>query len=632
MPFVAQTPALCGGASAAMVMRYWGDGSAAPEAFAPLIDDASDGIRAADLTEALGRRGYTTRAFGANPSLARRELERGRPLILLIDGGEQLHYVVLLAWGSGSVLYHDPARGPYRLVSDGNLLAAWEASGYLAILALPPVSFGVSSHVPREEPEPVSACSELVAAARLRAHEDDLDAAERGLELATWACPDSGLAWRELAGVSFRRSAWPEAVSRARRSLALGPDDPLAWRILGASQFLVGDDSAALDAWNQVGEPSLERTNVSQAKPDGVAFDERRLGLELGGVLTASAYRRAERRLAEQPIALRARLALRPLPGGRAELDVALLERPRAPSGRMLVARTVAGVVAEREVAIELAGLLGRAEVLRFGGRFWRNRPAAWGSIALPAPGSGVATLEVAWEEQSYAEPAGAVRREQRRRASIRWHDWIAPDLRLDVTTSLDRFDAGRVTPGLAASLDRRLLGDLVSIRGRGAAWVGPDSFQTYRLDAGWRSTTRRHERVVRLRGGVRGASRSAPLALWSGAGTGHGRDILLRAHPLLADGVIAGEVFGRSVAHAGLELESGGWRLGPTRMGALLFADWARGPRGNDSGRLTSQVDVGLGVRLTVPGAGTLRLDAALGLRGGSAVSIGLSPPWPNQ
>ena len=199
------------------------------------------------------------------------------------------------------------------------------------------------------------------------------------------------------------------------------------------------------------------------------------------------------------------------------------------------------------------------------------------------------------------------------------------------MTTSLDRFGEAAALPGLAVSLERRLLADRVSLRGRGAAWFGRGSFQTFGLDAGWRSTTRRNERAVRLRAGVSGASGSAPLALWSGAGTGHASDIMLRAHPLLQDGVVSGEVFGRQLVHAGVEIEGAAWRLGPMRLGLALFGDWATGWNGTQPGQLPSHLDVGLGVRLGLPGAGTLRVDGALGVRGGSALSVGFAPTWPN-
>ena len=44
VPFLPQTPDLCGGAAAAMVFRYWGDAHADVEQFAPLVDRGAGGI------------------------------------------------------------------------------------------------------------------------------------------------------------------------------------------------------------------------------------------------------------------------------------------------------------------------------------------------------------------------------------------------------------------------------------------------------------------------------------------------------------------------------------------------------------------------------------------------------------
>ena len=76
-----------------------------------------------------------------------------------------------------------------------------------------------------------------------------------------------------------------------------------------------------------------------------------------------------------------------------------------------------------------------------------------------------------------------------------------------------------------------------------------------------WRSSEARVGSVWHARTGFSLAGSRAPFAVWPGAGTGHGRDVLLRAHPLLDDGVIRG-VFGRRLAHAGTEWRR--WRGPP--------------------------------------------------------------------
>ena len=128
-------------------------------------------------------------------------------------------------------------------------------------------------------------------------------------------------------------------------------------------------------------------------------------------------------------------------------------------------------------------------------------------------------------------------------------------------------------------------------------------------------------------RGGIALAGEAAPLALWPGAGAGQGRDLLLRAHPLLRKGIVSGGVFGRRVADAGVEWR--GWRtLGPgfVRLAPAVFLDSARASRGLTGSNEQWQFDAGAGLRLALPGSGVVRLDLARGLRDGGFV---LSAGW---
>ena len=105
---------------------------------------------------------------------------------------------------------------------------------------------------------------------------------------------------------------------------------------------------------------------------------------------------------------------------------------------------------------------------------------------------------------------------------------------------------------------------------------------------------------ALEARVGYRVAGEAAPPALWPGAGTGRGRPDLLRAHPLLEDGVVRGAAFGRSLWTSGLELDYRPWRLGPLRIGVVGFVDAAR-PGDLPQGRpdVPSMIDAGGGIRL---------------------------------
>jgi hypothetical protein len=128
--------------------------------------------------------------------------------------------------------------------------------------------------------------------------------------------------------------------------------------------------------------------------------------------------------------------------------------------------------------------------------------------------------------------------------------------------------------------------------------------------------------------GGER-VSDTAPIGLWPGAGAGQAREPLLRAHPLLEDGIIDAtgpSVFGRTLAFGGLEVQRWLDRPALARVAIAGFTDIARATR-QASVPTPGQVDMGLGVRVRMPGsAGLLRIDVARGMRDGArALTVGI-------
>jgi outer membrane translocation and assembly module TamA len=124
-----------------------------------------------------------------------------------------------------------------------------------------------------------------------------------------------------------------------------------------------------------------------------------------------------------------------------------------------------------------------------------------------------------------------------------------------------------------------------------------------------------------------------APLALWPGAGTGQGRSGLLRAHPLLDDGVLTGPAFGRKMAHGSLEHARPVGQVLGHGLSIAGFVDAARAWHlldGLDTSPL--YIDAGFGVRVNAPRfGGAIRIDVAHGLRGGgTTLSAGWGGEWP--
>jgi hypothetical protein len=196
--------------------------------------------------------------------------------------------------------------------------------------------------------------------------------------------------------------------------------------------------------------------------------------------------------------------------------------------------------------------------------------------------------------------------------------DWISGTTQIEAGGAVDRW-----TDGASGSIQGRIARVFGS--GRGTAWLEAGymfgAYQAGLMNAAgeWQSSLDRVGPTWHLRAGFSAVAPGAPLALWPGAGTGQGRDGLLRAHPLLDDGVIRG-VFGQRLAHAGAEWRY--WR-GPVlrvlHMAPAVFVDAARALRVPAFGDGRAHFDAGAGIRVAIPGAGVLSLDLAKGLRDGA-------------
>jgi hypothetical protein len=104
----------------------------------------------------------------------------------------------------------------------------------------------------------------------------------------------------------------------------------------------------------------------------------------------------------------------------------------------------------------------------------------------------------------------------------------------------------------------------------------------------------------------------------------------MLRAHPLLDGGVIAGPLFGRRLAHASVEAQRWPGKVRALPIGVALFTDLARADkRLPQAGGDPMQIDAGAGVRIKLPAVeGVLRVDYARGIRDQrQALTVGWQP-----
>ncbi len=625
VPYIAQSEALCGGAAAAMVMRYWGAIGVYAESFAELVDREAGGIRASALVESLRLKAWDAHAFSGTADTVAAHLAQGRPVVALIeDRPGRHHYVVLVAWWSGRVLLHDPARAPFRVLSATEFTRAWTAAGSWALLLLPgaePIERGLDPLLQRRQPPPTPApCSDIIQEGIRLGTDGDPDGARRLFQLAAEACPGNSTARREMAGLHALRREWPEAAVEARRATAMNPADDHAWRILATASYLTGDEGAALDAWNHVGEPVVDLVDVKGLERTRYMTIASAVAIEPRSILTSGALARARRRVGELPSVQAVRIAYRPAGPGLAEVDVAVFERPMLPTTPASLAAAGVHLLSDREAAVVVASPAGAAETWNFSWRWWEQRPRVALGLAVPIP-PGVIRIVTFDERETYG--SGDV--ERRRGATIALADWLGADTRWDVSLGADRWHDRAPSPSIGAGVDRHV-GQLVVLSARATAWpaLARTWAATTRLE--WRSRSDHEGHVWTARAGLDAAGSQSPLALWSAAGSGARAAAPLRAHPVLDDGRIEHAAFGRRLVHAGVEWRrwfSAGNEL--VRVGPAAFVDVARASRGASFSDTRAHADVGAGLRFVLPGYGVVGLDLARGLRDGRmAVSIG--------
>ena len=666
VPYLSQTEAMCGGAAVAMLFRYWGEAHADIQAFAALADKRAGGITTQALVDAVDRRGWQTRPFAGSIDLLREQLQRGRPVVILIqDRPGRYHFVVVTGLTGNEVIVHDPAWGPSRHVPVKRLLRDWRPTGLWSLLILPgnarqaeaagtgrvpqphhgqltlaatPVETDVSGAAP-------SACDRLLASAVDEVGRRGLSEADAILGDIRARCPDSAGPVRELAAVRFAERRWPEASALAQQAVARDPQDEYAWDVLASSRFIQHDLFGALRAWNRIGKPRVDTVRIEGLERTKYALVAESLDLRPSALLTEERFLRAERRLAQLPDRASARVSFTPQVDGFASVDVAVAERRSRPRGRIEWAAAGMQVVLDREVEITVPGWRGQGDLWTGSWRWWDHRPRVAFAFAMPRVGTlpGVWRVEGSWEAQTYevgGRATGSTVREERAHGGVAITDWIRGNLRYELTAGLDSWNGMRRAASVGALLDRRWARDRLSVAADatvGMPLTTDPGFRSAGLRISFRSSTRDWRRPVNadsvgpggalgLTGGFNAVSTAAPLALWPGAGEGRARRPLLRAHPLLVEGVISGAMFGERLAYANTEAQQ--WFEKPllVRIGLAAFADVARVWRPLSSTADPFQVDVGLGLRLKVPGRqGILRVDFGRGIRDGAdALTVG--------
>jgi len=628
VPFISQSELLCGGAAAAMVLRYWGERGIAAEAFASLVDRSAAGIRTNALIDGIRGRGYTVSALSGSGDTIAREIGRGRPIVVLVeDRPGTFHYIVIVGITDRAIVFHDPARTAFRVMSRDEFDRRWSAAERWMAIVVPGDSREKATAVARPAPSPVTSCDAQVRRGVQQAEANQLEDSARTLTAAL-TC-DGPAPLRELAGVRLLQKRWPEVTDLAGAALAQDPKDDQAWRLLATGRFVQDDRLGALEAWNRVGEPRVDLIAISGLSRTRQRVVEDLLAVPPKAMLTPGLFTVTRRRLRDLPSISTAQLEYVPVPPGLAELHATVSERPPVPHDRVSFAILGTDAVFRRQIEVSFGPITGGGDRLTLGWRFWSGRPRVSASFTTPAPWGGIWGVDAFTERQPFIDDASPVahRRGAHLGASLWSTHWMRTTVRGGAETWREIGEFGLVGGGV------RLMtpDDRIDVRVELTRWFGTDgnpSFGTAEIGATVRSTIEHRGRVWIARGGTAAASTNTPADIWFAGDTGRARGVPLRAHPVIDGGKLDPQQIGRRIQYASGELQT--WWAYRTKLqyGAAAFVDSARA-----SQRLfpdaKTDVDLGIGARFSAPGfGGVLRIDLAHGLRDGDdAVSFVYEP-----
>jgi tetratricopeptide (TPR) repeat protein len=642
VPYLPQSTLLCGGAALAMVERWWGRRGVFAEDFAALVRPELGGIRTTDLALAAEHRGWDTRLVAGTAEAVRTKIEAGVPVIALIEvARDRYHFVVVLSWSAGRVVYHDPADAPNRALDQAQFLSRWDGARRWA-MAVRPGAAVAPPPSPRPDSQPAAAmpCAPWVDRALDAAVAGRLDEAVRLLEEAERACPTEPIVTRELAGVRFRQKRYAEVVPLAEKYLTRAPDDSLAWQLLGTSRFVSGDRAAALEAWNRIGKPVTDIVRIDGTRDVRYRVLSDQIGTAPGEPLTPASLELARRRLSDVPALRRSVVGYEPVPGGMAELRVAVDERPVIePLWRLLLANAVRAV-ANREVEAMVSSPFRLGETFGAQWRWEEARPRVFVGAALPAVIGipGVIRIGENWDQFRFADALGnAVEEESRRARHIGFGGWVTAGIRPSVTLTYDSWSADRNYLGISANMDAYARDDRLRVRvgaTQAAGLSGTGAHTQLEARARWASATTIARPSWSARAGVNWASQGTPQGAWPIAGTNLEWAIPLRAHSATERGLLDPSSTGRRIAHGGLTADYPLHRFGVLVLAAGAFLDGARiDHRADGSTGNRWLFDAGGGLRLGVGDGklGVFRVDVARGLTDGkTAVTIGVQREWP--
>jgi ABC-type bacteriocin/lantibiotic exporter with double-glycine peptidase domain len=140
VPFFPQEAYQCGPASLASVLNYWGLPISPEEIAEEIFSKGARGTLNLDMFLYVQRKGLKANQDRGSPESLKRDIDAGRPVIVLVDLGfwvvRQGHYMVVFGYGKQGVIVHS-GREQRKLIPWTSFLKSWEKTKFWMLRITP---------------------------------------------------------------------------------------------------------------------------------------------------------------------------------------------------------------------------------------------------------------------------------------------------------------------------------------------------------------------------------------------------------------------------------------------------------------------------------------------------------------
>jgi hypothetical protein len=639
VPFVPQEKDTCGAAALAMVSAYWGQPLAHDAIAGALLDKELRGIPGSELERFARERGLSALAYKGDLAHLREYLDRGRPLIVAWDmGGGRFHDVVVVGADADHVIVNDPARGAFRREPAARFERRWSGAGYWTLL------------VTRGSDSPAAAAEsydDLVKRGVESGRAGRVEEARQSLERAVFLEPRRPEALVERGGLRFLAKEYDAAITDFERALALRSDD-YTREMLATSLFLDGRKEAALREWNRLGEPVVQDVRVLGTQGVAPADVRREVTVETGEMLEPKHLEGTRLRLNET--ALFRSTSVRPVPlgGGKADVEVAVVERHGLwDHWAEFLARSAVYALSEK-VRLRYYNLLGTRIMLTGEYKWESTQPRLEGSLYWSRPVGLPLTLYVdgvtarptyQLDESLTLRTRGAgfgVRHVFGSRtvvqAGARWRHRTFTPPRFDAPDGdLNGVDAGVETQWMSQPRQRlqSALYFFQATEALGSEFIYPRGLaivRYYRTLAGDDEGELPGSVIAtQVQWGIGGTG--MPVDDMFAPGTASEADMPLRAHRQKQNGVLGYTPIGRNALVANVEFRQRVLNHKLGQAGFVLFYDGGRISDTAQGPAVSTVHDIGVGLRAQFRRTNILRMDYGWSLTGDgrNALTLGI-------